>query len=123
MRHAAAPAIQLPDQHGLEAAQPRVAQQPIELRATVRGPAEAGIHVLSKYLPALPLDVLAQFSKLHLATLVRSTHPGVDGHDHVTMSALTGRKVNVQDDAENGLKAFEKPLKNDRCAHGTHTDG
>jgi hypothetical protein len=97
MSHAAAPTIQLPNQHSIEAVKPGVPQQAVELRSAGRGPAKARIYILLKDLKALP-DLLAQFAELHLAALVCGAHGSVDGEMH---GSLHERSVRVQSQARN----------------------
>ena len=70
MRHAAAPAIELPDQHALELLEPGIAEELVEPRPAGDGAAESRIYLFLKDLPALLRNVLAEFVELHFATLV-----------------------------------------------------
>ena len=49
--HAAAPAVQLPHQHGVDAPGARILQEPVELRPAGPGSTPARIYVFSKDLP------------------------------------------------------------------------
>jgi hypothetical protein len=81
MRHATAPAVQLPDKHSFELTQPGFAQELVQARAAEGGPTETRIYILCKDLEPALGDILAQFVKLHLATLV-GADSGVYGDDH-----------------------------------------
>jgi hypothetical protein len=72
-------------------------KQPVHLRPARSSPAEAGIGVLREHLKPLSFNILAEFVKLHFAALVRYAEAGVDGDDHVTMSALFESEVNAKE--------------------------
>jgi hypothetical protein len=66
--------------------------------------------------PALLMNVLAQFVKLHFAALIRGADPGVDGDDHDTsMSAPNRPRVNSKEPrTENATERAKRPQNQPR---------
>ena len=84
--HAASPAVQFPYQDRVEAPQPGVPHEPVQLRPAGFGAAPAGVYILPTNLQPAACSVIAEFPQLHFATLVGGADPGVkDGlHGHHT---------------------------------------